>query len=360
MKIRKIQIKKYKIFEDFEIDFTENDKAQNLIVLAGINGSGKTTLLRDVIFEFVKNKFVQEESSVFVEGKNIDGEYIKDLKVNRSEEYPEIINISIRNPHKYIEFPSVYFYKTGTQNHIEAKIAILNFVNKYIYEKDKKASEAYIEVQKIINDIFADFDLQIDFKGVNQEREILFKNNQDEQIRIEDLSSGEQELITKAFTLYLADIKNSIILVDEPEGSMHPNWQSRIASIYQKIADDNNNQVFLATHSPHIVASVKKEQVRVLVKEEGKVKVIQNFMGSYGWRVDKILLEIFRISGLRTPIVENELEEVKKLVSENLFENKEFLEKMQYLENTLGSDDVDLVAIRFEVLRRKKQNEKNQ
>lgn len=272
MKIRKIQIKKYKIFEDFEIDFTENDKAQNLIVLAGINGSGKTTLLRDVIFEFINKTFFKEDFIFFIEGNNINGEFIRELEISKKENSSKSSNLTSDRINKHFKFPNIYFHEIRKQNNIQAKETILNYINNCIYEKDKKASEAYWEVQKIIDLLFSDFNIKIDFRGVNQDKEILFKNNSNVQIKIEDLSSGEQELITKAFTLYLADIKNSIILIDEPEGSMHPNWQSRIASIYQKIADDNNNQIFLATHSPHIVASVKKEQVRILVKEEDKVK----------------------------------------------------------------------------------------
>ncbi len=44
MKIRKLKIKNYKIFDDIEFDFTDkNGNAIDMIVLAGINGTGKTT-----------------------------------------------------------------------------------------------------------------------------------------------------------------------------------------------------------------------------------------------------------------------------------------------------------------------------
>jgi len=46
MKIRKLNIKNYKQFDNLELDFTdENDQTLDTIVLAGVNGSGKTTLL---------------------------------------------------------------------------------------------------------------------------------------------------------------------------------------------------------------------------------------------------------------------------------------------------------------------------
>ena len=52
-KLKKINLKNFKIFKDFELDFMYEGKAQNLIVLAGINGSGKTTILRDIIFSCI-------------------------------------------------------------------------------------------------------------------------------------------------------------------------------------------------------------------------------------------------------------------------------------------------------------------
>jgi predicted ATP-binding protein involved in virulence len=51
MKLRKIHIDNYKLFNNFDLDLTHNGKSQNLIVIAGINGSGKTTLLKEVIIK---------------------------------------------------------------------------------------------------------------------------------------------------------------------------------------------------------------------------------------------------------------------------------------------------------------------
>jgi len=46
MKIRKLNIKNYKLFDNLELDFTdENGHTLDTIVLAGVNGSGKSTLL---------------------------------------------------------------------------------------------------------------------------------------------------------------------------------------------------------------------------------------------------------------------------------------------------------------------------
>ena len=46
MKIRKLHIKNYKVFNDLELDFTDaNGQTLDTIVLTGVNGCGKTTIL---------------------------------------------------------------------------------------------------------------------------------------------------------------------------------------------------------------------------------------------------------------------------------------------------------------------------
>ena len=55
MKIRKLSIKNYKVFNDLELDFTDaNGKTLDKIVLAGVNGCGKTTILELILSIFNK------------------------------------------------------------------------------------------------------------------------------------------------------------------------------------------------------------------------------------------------------------------------------------------------------------------
>ena len=358
MKLRKIHIDNYKLINNFDLDLTHNDKSQNLIVIAGINGSGKTTLLKEVIYQTLVNKSIHKGCSIDIETNDKKNHIFvidsQSLQLNSQER--------INNEKKtlFSQLDNIYYYEAGLSvENNNVKNVILKYIDSLIYEKDKKSSEAYQIAQDVLDSIFNGFDLQIKFKGVDRNKEILFKNVQTENIKIEELSNGEQELITKAFSIYLAEIKDSIILIDEPESSLHPIWQSRITQLYQKIADQYNNQIILSTHSPHIVSAVHKEQIRVLIKEGKHLSVISNFNRSYGVKVDQILLEIFRTNGLRIPEIENKLFKLREMVSLNQYDTDDCNALKQELENTIGYDDIDLALIRLEIAKRKK-NEKDQ
>lgn len=73
-----------------------------------------------------------------------------------------------------------------------------------------------------------------------------------------NLSTGEKQIVFRgAFLLREAEaLKSAVVLVDEPELSLHPTWQSKILSFYEAIAqeaNDTHNQIFIATHSPFVV-----------------------------------------------------------------------------------------------------------
>ena len=217
----------------------------------------------------------------------------------------------------------------------------------------------YFPVQKILKKVFEGFDLQVEFNALDKDRKLYFKSEISNKIKLAELSTGEKELITKAFTFYLADIKNSLILIDEPESSLHPNWQNRILKIYEDFAKENNNQIIIATHSPHIIASAKKESLRLLVKKGEKIEVVSDFDGSYGYEVQRVLLEIMDMDSLRNLEIDKKLDQLKRLVFENNYKSDEYIKQQKELENTLGRNDIDLSLLRLEIAKREKMNEKN-
>lgn len=363
MKIWKINIGNYKVFRDFEIDLTSKDKSLDIVVLAGINGSGKSTLL-DFIYKLIcGNKSLSSENAknkdrIIAKGKDIETGRLVQYNFANSliSPYQSVLVLddpSIVNDCIVKYFPSNFSYFKS------CRLSILDYIDKLIYEKDKKSSEVYEIVRNRLNTIFEGFDLHVEFNLLDKERNVFFKNEKSQKIPISQLSGGEKELITKAFTLYISDVKDKIILIDEPESSLHPNWQNRILKIYEDFAKENNNQIIIATHSPHIIASAKKESLRLLVNRGDRIEVISNFDGSYGYEVQKVLLEIMDLDSLRNLEFDKKLIQLKNLVFQNKYFTKEFVNLQTELENILGKNDIDLSLLRMEIAKREKMNEKD-
>jgi predicted ATP-binding protein involved in virulence len=74
-----------------------------------------------------------------------------------------------------------------------------------------------------------------------------------EPLDVSRLSSGEQHLLVLLYELLFTDRPNSLILIDEPEISLHVEWQIAFLGDLQQIAQIASHDVVIATHSPQIV-----------------------------------------------------------------------------------------------------------
>ena len=72
-------------------------------------------------------------------------------------------------------------------------------------------------------------------------------------VDLKNLSSGEQQQIILFYDLLFQSKENQIYLIDEPEISLHVEWQRSFLSDITKIVGFNKIQVILATHSPQII-----------------------------------------------------------------------------------------------------------
>ncbi|UDC30798.1 hypothetical protein SB00094_02701 [Klebsiella variicola subsp. tropica] len=89
--------------------------------------------------------------------------------------------------------------------------------------------------------------LQFDPKSLEV---IVSDNFTDERISLNDLSSGEKQVISLMATIYLNDNSQKIILIDEPELSLSIEWQKMILPDLN--SGENVKQIIAITHSPFI------------------------------------------------------------------------------------------------------------
>jgi len=85
-------------------------------------------------------------------------------------------------------------------------------------------------------------------------------------IPLKSLSSGEQHLIVLLGELIFESINVSAVLLDEPEISFHPAWQDAFLAILEKIISLNKCMIVMATHSPTLIGD-KWESVIELAEQ---------------------------------------------------------------------------------------------
>jgi predicted ATP-binding protein involved in virulence len=89
--------------------------------------------------------------------------------------------------------------------------------------------------------------------SINNEKGFVFTTNMGEELKLTDLSSGEQHEVVLLYELLFKIEENTLILIDEPEISLHVSWQKAFIEDLLKIAKMQNISVLVSTHSPQII-----------------------------------------------------------------------------------------------------------
>lgn len=96
--------------------------------------------------------------------------------------------------------------------------------------------------------------------SVNETNEIVVATEDGRQFPIELLSSGEKQLlIILGNALLLKENETHIYIADEPELSLHIEWQEKLVSSIRRLSP--NAQIIFATHSPDIVGSFQDKTI---------------------------------------------------------------------------------------------------
>ena len=145
----------------------------------------------------------------------------------------------------------------------------------------------------------------------------------DSKFGIADSSSGEQNVLFTLFTI-LANVEdNSIILIDEPELSLHPNWQMQYFSILREIFKSYNGLHFLvATHSHFLISDVKGENSKIvgLKKDNNKIQTVElpANINTYGWSAEDVLYNIFNVRSSLNYYLQADLTQLLGMISNEI------------------------------------------
>ncbi|MBM7634294.1 AAA family ATPase [Geomicrobium sediminis] len=109
---------------------------------------------------------------------------------------------------------------------------------------------------KIINERFKHKKLYVNKEdGFAFKSTVLKEGDIYRQIPLEQLSSGEKNELILFYHLIFNTSPNSLILIDEPEISLHISWQNKFISDLKEIHNLNKLDILIATHSPDIISN---------------------------------------------------------------------------------------------------------
>lgn len=171
-------------------------------------------------------------------------------KINNLEE--RFISLGILKEHKESNLNNIQELLNNIHDHAGLKVLSI-----YLSDIVSKLSRLDSIARKL-ELLKSTLDNMLSFKNVKFSLEnglevISTLNKSERNISLSDLSSGEQHLILLLGRLILETGKNSLVLIDEPEISFHPEWQEAFIELINNIKSLNNFSIIIATHSPLLI-----------------------------------------------------------------------------------------------------------
>lgn len=383
MKIEKIKFNNHKIFDNLEIDFKNKEgNVLNTIVIIGENGLGKTTLLKCIYdsfsidklnYDYISENKIELKSTLYTtivdisEVPMLTDSYFQKKNFHFNE--PKIVYMPTEiNFEKINKVDNTFKFTPSFQNIVDQNMTqsipslIATKINKEIFRnRNKTIGEVIDSVCNNINDIFSIMNLDAKLIGLSEDNETkpIFKNSLGKEFDITELSSGEKQLFLRALSLKFLEVNNSVILIDEPEISLHPQWQRKIINLYESIGE--NNQLIIATHSPHVIGNITSDKLRVMVRDNNGIKIVDNdkLSETYGKGIGDILTTTMNLDSLRNDDITKKLNKVYELLNKNLYDTEEFNDTFNYLRKYLGDLDKDIMRIRLDISIRNRKNAKS-
>ena len=222
-------------------------------ILVGDNGSGKSTLLNALRFLLMGGTKELKEVAHTVEVEfdkgtaTFDGSVIKRTK--------DILPLKTCYVNTF-DIPSA---KKNAQSQLTQQLDALLYQRQKgmysftDYRLDIVSNHAGVS-QSRIKSLFALIDNLFLITGKKieiKQNEIVF-NKKGVLLTIDQLSSGEKQMLILLFTVFLMKQKPAILLLDVPEISLHMAWQDKLIEYLLEI--NPNCQILLTTHSPNIFA----------------------------------------------------------------------------------------------------------
>ena len=220
-------------------------------ILSGINGVGKSTILNTVVKGLVAGG---EFPSHMLKGVHLDvvpedAKWIR-FDVIRSLDSPVLDLDTMAHVDTRISSALDFQLYHLQRKYLDYQV---NIGNRIIAELQAGNADAAQQLsmpkqrfQDIVDDLFSDTGKKI----VRTENEIRFSQIGETLVPYQ-LSSGEKQMLAILLTVLVEDNQHYVLFMDEPEVSLHIEWQKRLIDLCVEL--NPNVQIILTTHSPAVV-----------------------------------------------------------------------------------------------------------
>ena len=229
-------------------------------ILSGINGQGKSTIINKVVKglaqggEFPSHMLKGVKLEVVPEDARwIRYDMIRSLDSSLSQVFADeegvlrqVLPVIRGGGGSLLDFQLYHLqrkyldYQVNIGNRMIAELQAGNA------EAAQQLSQKKSRFQDMIDDLFADTGKHI----VRTENEIRFTQI-GELLTPYQLSSGEKQMLVILLTVLVEDLQPTVLFMDEPEVSLHIEWQKRLIDLIVEL--NPNVQVILTTHSPAVI-----------------------------------------------------------------------------------------------------------
>ena len=220
-------------------------------ILSGSNGQGKSTILNKVVKGLVAGG---EFPSHMLKGVKLDVEP-EDAKwirydVIRSLDSPVLDLDTMAHVDTRISSALDFQLYHLQRKYLDYQVNIGNRIIAELQSGNTDAAQQLSMQKKRFQDIVDDLFSETGKKIVRTENEIRFSQIGETLVPYQ-LSSGEKQMLAILLTVLVEDNQSYVLFMDEPEVSLHIEWQKRLIDLCLEL--NTNVQIILTTHSPAVV-----------------------------------------------------------------------------------------------------------
>ena len=222
-------------------------------VLSGINGVGKSTILNKVVKSVNTNGDVINHllKGVHITVEPVDATHVR-FDIIRSLDSPMLANETLNMVDSRIASALDFQLYHLQRKSLDYQVNIGNRIIAELQQGNTDAAQHLSEPKKRFQDIVDELFEETGKKIVRTENEIRFSQIGETLVPYQ-LSSGEKQMLAILLTVLVEDNEPYVLFMDEPEVSLHIEWQKRLIELILEL--NPNVQIILTTHSPAVIMS---------------------------------------------------------------------------------------------------------